>query len=285
MADNITGVTQTVATALDAINSQVQIYLQEASVMIPQIINYSSLAVKGVKQVEIPRAPGFGSVDDKVENSRIDAQTLLWSTDVIALDKHKVIQWLIEKIASEQSVVAVVNEAILRASQDIANQVDKDIIDILEAVSASSPDHRVAYDSGSTITEADITNARKLLRIQKLSSSQMKELVLGISPTNEAAMLGISNFIDASKYGAGTPLATGEIGRVFGVRVLVHNDIEDLKSLMWHPTAAGYATQIGPDFDSDKDLPNLATRYSIDQLYGVKELDTGVRAVMIGTAS
>jgi len=284
MADSLMGVTTTVATALDAISAQVQIYLQEEAVMIPNVMNFSALAVKGSKQVEIPRAPGFSSVDDKAENAAVDAQTIVFSTDVLNLNKHKVIQWIIEKIASEQSVVAVLNEAILRAGQDIANQVDKDIIAILENV-ASSPDHSFVYTGGggTEITEADILKARRLLRQQKLSASMMKSLALAISPEQEEIMLKIANFIDASKYGVGAPIATGEIGRVFGVRVFVHNDINNLKSLMFHPSAAGYATQIGPDFDSQKDLRNLGTRYSIDQLYGTKELDTGKRAVLIGT--
>ena len=54
---------------------------------------------------------------------------------------------------------------------------------------------------------------------------------------------------------------------------------------MWHPSAIGYATQIGPRFQSDSDLPNLATRYSLDMLYGVKLLDSGVRNVLIGSAA
>ena len=284
MADDLTGVTQTVATAVDAISAQAQIYLQEAAVMKALVTDFSSLVVPGAKQVEIPKAPGFGQVDDKVENTAVDAQTLLWATDALALNKHKVIQWLVEKIASKQTVVAVVQEALLRASQDIANQMDVDIINILETASASNPDHRIAY-VGGTIAEADILAGRRLLRIQKLSGNMMKEIILGISPIEEEAMLKISNFIDASKYGAGTPLFTGEIGKVFGVRVIVHNDIEDLKSLMWHPSAVGTASQFGPDFDSQKDLKNLGTRYSLDHLYGVKLLDGGKRVVMLGTGS
>ena len=83
-------------------------------------------------------------------------------------------------------------------------------------------------------------------------------------------------------------MASGEIGRVFGIRTIVHNDFEDKKSIMWHPEAVGYATQLGPEFDSDKDLANLGTRYSVDQLYGTSPLDVSsgtVRAVLIGTAA
>ena len=204
------------------------------------------------------------------------------ATDALLLDKHKVIQWLIEDIASEQSVLAVSQEYLLRAAKNMARQVDQDIINALEAASAAAPDHRIAYANATTIAEIDILDARQLLIEQFINPN---ELFLGISPAQESEMLQLANFIDASKYGAGTPLFSGEIGKVFGVRTVVHNDFEALKSIMWHPESTAYASQMGPRFQNDMDLPNLAQRFSLDSLYGVKTLDLGVRQVMIGTAA
>lgn len=281
MADAIMGVTETVATAQDVISAQVLGYLQQESKMIPLVTNYSNLVIKGAKQVEIPRSGGF-TVNDKTENTAEDAQVITYATDAIALSFHKVVQFLIEKIANEQATIAVVQDALMKAGKDMARQVDQDIIDAMELPSSAAPDHRIAYAGTTVIAEVDILAARQLLIQQFLNPA---ELFLGVSPAQEATMLGIANFIDASKYGAGTPVASGEIGKVFGVRVIVHNDIEDLKSLMWHPSSLGYASGFGPSFDSDKDLPNLATRYSLDMNYGVKLLDLGVRNVLIGTAA
>lgn len=281
MADVLTGVTETVATAVDVISSQAQMFLEQEAKMVPLITNFSGLVTKGAKSVEIPRAGGF-TVNDKAENTAQDAQAITFATDPLLLDKHKVVQWLIEDIASEQSVLAVSSENLLRASKNMARKVDQDIIDILETASAAAPDHRIAYAGATDIAETDILAARELLIKQFLNPN---ELWLAVAPEQESFMLKIANFIQADRYGAGTPLATGEIGRVFGVRVIVHNDVESLKSLMWHSSAVGYATQIGPRFQQDIDLPNLADRSSLDMLYGVKLLDLGVRNVMIGTAA
>lgn len=280
MADILMGVTETSAAAIDVISKQVQTYLQQASKMVGTVDNHSNLVIPGSKSVGIPNAGSF-SVNDKSENTAISSQALTYTLDQLLLDKHKVIQWLLEDIANEQTVISVVQDALMRAGKDIARQVDQDIINILETASAAAPDHRIAY-VGADIAEVDILEGRRLMRAQFINPNECK---LGINSTSEKAMLQIANFIDASKYGAGTPISNGEIGRVFGMPVIVHEDIESLKSLIWHPSAMGYAAQFGPRFQSESDLPNLATRYSLDMLYGVKLKDSGKRCVMLGTAA
>jgi len=280
MADALMGVTETSATALDVIANQVQTYLQQASKMVPLITDYSSLVVKGAKQVEIPRSGGF-TVGNKTENTAVDSQIITYATDVIPLTSHKVIQWLVEDIANEQTIIAIVQDALMKAGKDLARVIDQNIITQLEAASAAAPDHRIAYANATTIQETDILAARQALIEQFLDPS---ELVLAVAPSQESNMLKLANFIDASKYGAGTPIANGEIGKVFGATVVVHNDVADLKSLMFHKSACGYASQLAPRFQVESDLPNLAQRYSLDTLYGTITLDSGKRTYLIGTA-
>ncbi len=281
MADDLTGVTETVATGVDLISALAQTYLQQEAKIVPMVTDYSSLVVKGVKTVEIPRAGGF-TVASKAENTQADASAITWSTDSIALDQHKYIQWLIEDIASEQSVLAINEQNVMRAAKDMARDVDQFLINLLEATSASAPDHRVAYANTTTIAEADILGARELLINQFIDPS---ELVLAVAPSQESEMLQLSNFIDASKYGSAGALSNGEIGKVFGATVIVHNDVENLKSLMFHKSAVGYASQFGPRFQTESSLVDLGRRYSMDHLFGGSVLDGGKRAVMIGTAT
>ena len=59
MADALTGVTETVASAVDVISAQAQVFLEQESKMIPLVKNISNLVVKGAKSVELPRAGGF----------------------------------------------------------------------------------------------------------------------------------------------------------------------------------------------------------------------------------
>jgi len=278
MADALMGVTETSAAGLDVIGSVVQSYLQQESKMLPLITNYSNLVVKGAKTVQIPRSGGF-SVGSKDENTSVDSQVITYATDEIALTDHRVVQFLLEDIANEQAVPAIVEDALMKAGKDMARDVDQIVINELELTSESTPDHRVAY-IGAAIAEADILAARQALIVQNIDPN---ELFMAINPVQETAMLKITNFIDASKYGGGVPLFSGEIGKVFGVRVIVHNDIESLKTLMWHPSALGYAAQLSMRVQREYDLKELAWRYSLDHLFGKKQLDSGKRAYLIGT--
>jgi N4-gp56 family major capsid protein len=281
MADTLTGVTETVATAVDVISTLAQSYLQEASKFSSLLDDYSSQVQPGSKSVEIPRAGGF-TVGTKAENTAADATSVTWATDAIDLDQHKYVQWLIEDIASAQSVLSINEQNVMRAAKDMAAAKDLFLVNLLETASASTPDHRIAYAATTTIAEADILDARELLIVQNIDPS---ELVLAVSPAQESVMLQLSNFIDASKYGSAGATSNGEIGRVFGARVIVSNNVEDLKSILFHKSAVGHASQFGPRFQTQPDLANLGTRYSMDHLYGGKLMDTGKRCVMIGTAA
>jgi predicted outer membrane protein len=53
----------------------------------------------------------------------------------------------------------------------------------------------------------------------------------------------------------------------------------------YHKSHVAVAIQQAISYDTDKDLANLATRHSFDQIYGVKLLDSGKRGVKLGSAS
>ena len=93
-------------------------------------------------------------------------------------------------------------------------------------------------------------------------------------------MLAIEEFVDASKYGASTPVMLGEIGMVYGMRVIVHTSLSD-EMIAWHPSAVGYAFSQAIELDFDKDLANIGTRYSLDYIFGAEVLDGGVRNVLV----
>ena len=217
---------------------------------------------------------------DKAENTAVDAQVLTYSADTLDLDKHKVVQWVIEKIASLQSAVAIEVDAISRAVRGLAKQLDMDIYAALKAASAANPDHKVAY-AGATIALADILNGIKLLDLQDVPED---DRFLAINPTEKAEILAIDGFIDASKLGAGAPLRSGQIGQIYGIPVIVSTVVETDNSVLYHMESTAWGLQAGPDYDTQKDLANLGMRHSIDQLYGVKTLDAGKRQVLIGNA-
>lgn len=277
MADVLIGVTETSATALAVISNVVQSFLIQESKLIPTITDYSYLAIKGAKSIALPRSGGF-TVNDKTENTAVNAQSITYATDIIELVKHKVIQTLIEDIADTQASIPVIQDALLKATKAIALQVDKDIVAALKLGSATAPDHLINFIDATNDIMAlgDILAARKLLVDQNIDP---RECFIGIGSEKEAEALNISNFIDASKYGSNEPLLMGEIGKVYGMRVILHSDFSDFMCT-WHPTAVGIAIQQTMRYQTQPDLANLGIRHSLDMIYGIKTLDLGKRNVL-----
>lgn len=281
MADANMGITEVTAASEARIAQLVQSFLIQESYLMGKVTDYSFLAAPGAKSVSLPKSPGFNAVLDKSENtSAVLDDTNAFSVDTILLNKHKYIQWLIEDFADVQAKVNVVQNHLMQAAKQLALQIDKDLIVELKLGSAAAPDHLIKYIDTVTnvIARGDILAARALVVKQHLNP---RECYIAISPDKEAEMLNISDFIDASKFGSSEPIQNGVIGKVYGMPVLVHSELSADETLVWHPSACGFASQISPRVKSEYELKELGTRYSIDTLYGMEVLDSGKRNVEI----
>ena len=272
------GVTEVGAVIQETVSALVQKQLIETSKLVGTVTNYA--ARPGENTIKIPKAGNF-TVNDKAENTAVTAQVLTYATDDLVLNKHKAIQMRLEDIAGLQSMVNVKADAIERMAKQMALQVDVDIAAQLVLASASSPDHRIAY-VGSALAKADLLAARTLLHVQYVPFS---ECFIGVSPASESALLGIDDFVHADKYGSSGGLVNGELGRIYGARVIMSTVFADAGTVIWHPTAVAFGRQMDPKFETDRDVPNLADLMSLSTLYGVKVLDSGKRQVLLGSAT
>ena len=281
MADALMGLTEVSATSKAIVDSLAQKYLVQESKFLPLLSNYSNLVVKGASSIKVPRSGGF-SVASKSENTAADASIITYAADTITLNRHRYIQFLLEDIANGQASVDVVSDALLKASKDLALDFDTYMISVLIAgASTSAPDHVIQYTDATNedIELADILAARKLLVDQNIDP---RECFMAIGSGQERHMLKIDNFIDASKYGSAQPIMAGEIGMVYGMRVILHTGLTSSnKTLFFHPTAAGYAFSQPARVQSFYDLAQLGQRWSLDTIYGGSILDSGKRVVVI----
>jgi len=280
MADALMGVTETSAAALANIANMAQSFLIQESVLLPTATNYSSLAVQGASSIKLPRSAGF-TVGEKSQNTAVDAQVITYAADTISFS-HRTIQFLIEKLAARQSVVDVVSDAVMKATKALALDVDEKILAVIQLASASSPDHQIVFadTSADVLAKGDILGARKLLINQNINP---RECFLAVGSEKEAEMLAIDDFVHAEKYGSGN-IMNGEIGMLYGMRILVHTSITDYM-VAWHPSAVGYAFQQNIQLDFDKDLANIGTRYSLDYIFGAEVLDGGKRTVKVDSTN
>lgn len=281
MADALMGVTETSAAALANIAEMAQSFLIQESVLLPTCTDYSRLAVPGASSIKLPRSGGF-TVGDKAENTAVDAQVITYAADTITFS-HRTVQFLIEKLAQKQSVVDVVSDAVMKATKALALDIDEKLLAEIELASASAPDHQIVF--ADTVTDvasrADVLAARKLLIDQNINP---RECFLAVGSEKEADLLNIEGFVDASRYGSSSPVMLGEIGMLFGMRVLVHTSISDYM-VAWHPSAVGYAFSQPIELDFDKDLANIGTRYSLDYIFGAEVLDGGKRSVKVDSTN
>lgn len=274
MADAVLGNAETSALRQDLIAAMVQRELIDEAVLAPGVMDVSQFAEPGAKSIEFPKAGSF-TVQKKQEDEEAQAQTVTYATDSLPLDQEAVVQWVLPKRSSLQSRPNLVADTVGRAARAHARQVDVDLRDAMIAGAANT-----VTLSGSFGRE-EITEMRKNIRADKFP---MRDLTLALSEDFEEAMLNVSDFINADAYGSSQPIQEGEIGKVFGVKVVVSTLLTaaaGARALMWHKESIALGFQSGPDFDSDKDLKNLGTRYSLDQLYGYKVLQAGAGMVKI----
>lgn len=278
MSDVLMGVTEVAAVQQTVISSIVQEALIQEAVVFPTVQQY--IIPQGAKQVDIPRS-GNPSVSTKTENTEISAQTLTYAADSLPADQYKAVQYLVEDIAVLQANIPLMEDMLMKAAKVLAEDMDTYVYGQLKLASASGPDHRIAY-AGSTLAQTDILEGLRLLRVQSVPKS---DLTLLVEHASEKAMLLIGDFVRADQYGNNGGLANGELGRIYGCRVIASNVVDADENVIYHKSACAFARQLAPKYETQRDLANLSDRLSISHIYGAKVLDSGKRCVKIGTAS
>ena len=281
----VIGATEISAAQQALVSNVVLETLKEKSMLLPTISDYSGQADASASKISIPRVNQL-SAADKSENVALTSQAMTVSVDDLTFDKHKAIFVELEDRA-RFSAVDIEAEILKEQARELALQVDKDILFGLKSVSSSAPDHLLDYTdaSGNVLALEDILVARQKLREAQFDFSDDNYFLI-ISPEKEKEMLSISNFIKANEYGNSNPLLRAEIGRVFGMRVMVNHLLAADEVVAYHKSHVAYAAQAAPKAERDRNLANLADQFSIQMLYGVKTLRGGVGGVFFnGTGS
>jgi hypothetical protein len=271
MADPVIGDSQIKSN--DLIVSFVQQKLIEASVLAGALTNVSQYAVGGLKSLEFPIASQF-VVKKKTTGVATDSQLLTYTTDALDLNQHYYVKWIIENKALLQSAVGLDADAMENAALSLAEKFDKDLYDALIAGAAVA--NNVAYTgAGTTLAQADIVSARQKIKASKVRNFA-GNLFLAVNSSDEASMLKLADFIDASKYGTNAPIMNGEIGQALGVKILCTESVAAGKPVMFHKEALYFGFQKNPTVMSQDDLENLGKKWVIDSLGGFKAMRSGI---------
>lgn len=282
----------TVAKNADVANVQealvaeiVQRELQAASKLAGLFTDFSDLVGKGTATLKIPRADSFTvQTRDNATPTPADAQNLTFSFDEIALDQSKYVYYVIPGDVELDAKPSYELSAASRAASAHGRNMDIARINALWAGADSAND--VDFVSGTSDIE-DIV----LQMIQKADEAEMLDdggRFLICRPQERKQLLGVANFVQADRYGNNVALVSGELGSVYGVRIIIVNHVGsqnatlggafgDGKMILCHRESLGFAFHRQPTHDMDKAIEYGAgsMAHTWDIKYGLKALQNG----------
>jgi N4-gp56 family major capsid protein len=270
--------TQTTDVAQTIVSQYVQQYLWQNAILINTVTDRSSEALPGVKTIDFGKRTQLSAVT-KNANTAMTSTNFTWSVDPLSLDKHEAVYTVLEDYADIESAMSQ-EPAILESSTEaLLTLLEGNIYTALAAAIAAQ---RVKFKTQDNLSLADVLNARKILN---KANVPLMDRWMAINPDQEEQVLQLNNFTHADKYGGGNmPLVNGEIGRVYGFRVVVTNNVTSSTVLCYHRSHVAFARQLGLRFENQRKLSEAATEYLMQQKYGLKTLDSGKRAVLINNS-
>ena len=251
----------------------------------------SKMSFKGKKgdTLHIPK-PTRGAAALKAASTQVTLQAATESEVQVLVNKHYEYSRLIEDITETQALASLRKFYTGDAGYALAKQVDTDLIQLGRG--AQGGNGTIAYDKaviasdGSTLytgaNEAAITDAgiRKVIQTLDDADVPMDGRCLVLPPVARNVMMGLARFTEQAfvgDVGSGNTIRNGQIGNVYGVKVYVSTNCETATGdarigMMFHKDAFVLAEQMGVRAQTQYKQDYLATLFTSDMLYGVKEL-------------
>ena len=251
----------------------------------------SKMSFKGKKgdTLHIPK-PTRGAAALKAASTQVTLQAATESEVQVLVNKHYEYSRLIEDITETQALASLRKFYTGDAGYALAKQVDTDLIQLGRG--AQGGNGTIAYDKaviasdGSTLytgaNEAAITDAgiRKVIQTLDDADVPMDGRCLVLPPVARNVMMGLARFTEQAfvgEVGGGNTIRNGQIGNVYGVMVYVSTNCETATGdarigMMFHKDAFVLAEQMGVRSQTQYKQEYLATLFTSDMLYGVKEL-------------
>jgi len=227
--------------------------------------------------VNISTIPEFGEASLLVEGAAADADSISITGQQLVINKRVHKDYIITKKSQLQSLSfmdGVRDKAVFSIMKKMQSLIIADIVP-----SAATPDHQIAYDSGSTLALADILEAKELLDAADVPDSDRCG-VMGSAQWND--LFNITGFVSRDFIPAGSPLTEGAIkSPIAGFMPKMTTEVGNT-SYWFHPSFMTMAIQDNLNID----VFNLGvdgvrgSRVNVDLLMGIKQLDN-LRVVSI----
>jgi hypothetical protein len=276
MADAYMGNTELGAAKATLISNLVQRELAFSAILRGTISDVSQFAIKGVKTVSFPKLTSF-TVGNRSEGVLGETQALTASVDSLNLDINAYTSWAVDGFTAKQITIDGQMESIRLASARMGRYVDEQIITKLVASAASF----INVGADVDVTYANLLNMRKTLL---KADAVLADCVIIASPAQEAILMGLAEFKDASAYGANAVVPSGVIGKILGMPIYVHNGLADKQLFMYEKSAVAVAFSKEAEYGSQPfiELGVGAERSAIDMYFGLAAMQTGLKGAAAG---
>lgn len=168
------------------------------SIVFPSIVrrDYEGEIANQGDTVHIPSIADV-EASELLDGGRNDAITITATVDDLVVDLIAAVDYKVSTLADLQSI-PFVNELRARGSSAILRKIQDKMISRV-APSTSAPDHVIAYDSSTTLADADLLEAFDLEATANWARSNDKYLVTGELQYND--LTSISKFYDKTLSG------------------------------------------------------------------------------------
>ena len=117
--------------------------------------------------------------------------------------------------------------------------------------------------------------------LAKFGEDQEGEKVLFVNPADFAVLAKDKDFVQIMQ---GAQIITGEMGQLYGVRIVVANRVEAGKPFMMKPGALSLVMKRNVMVEAERDMDHFANKYAVSDHYAVyvKYADRIVKAAKKG---
>lgn len=267
----------------------VQRELQGAAKLASLFADFSELVGKGTSQLKIPRADSFSVRSrDNATPTPATADNLTFGFDLIELNKSKYVYYVIPGDVEMDAKPSYELTAASRAASAHARSMDIARIDELWTGAVAAND----YDFLSGTSSIEETLLSMIEKADELNMLDDGNRFLVVKPEQRKQLLGVANFVQADRYGSSTPVVSGELGSIYGVRVIMTNlngvasavsggSFGDGKMMLIHRESLGFAFHRQPQHDTEKAIEYGAgsMAHTWDVKYGLSVMQGGALIV------
>ena len=221
--------------------------------------------------VNINDIPDFSEANTLAEGAAGDAEAVTASATQLVINQRPYKDFIVTKKAQLQSI-PFMDALRERAVYSINKKMQSIIIDAISP-SASTPDHSIAYDSGTTLALADVLEAKELLMGSDVP--QDGSLCMVLSEAQYVDLFNITGVTSKDFVPAGSPLASGDFDLPFVGFNIKFTSVANNVAYLFHPSFLTMAIQQ----DLNIELASLGSdgvrgmRLNVDALMGVVQLD------------